>query len=383
MPFPPDSRKHNKMLPEEVWFWQSIISPHMAGLAEALAKQGRKVTYVAELPMSAERAQQGWHVPVFSSADLRLAPASDSVAKLVADVPTNSIHICQGLRANGQVGAAQRFLARRRLRQWVVAETVEKKGSWLASRIKRLEYARLVHSWRDRIEGILAIGETTPGWFCDRGMPRERIFPFAYFLPEASSTGLNRSVDAPFRILFVGRIVPLKRLDILIQALARLRLFSFELAVVGAGPLMEQLALRGREQLGDRVIWLGQQPMRDVPALMEEADCLVLPSNYDGWGAVVSEALMMGTPAICSDRCGVAVAVCASGAGGVFRAGDVDALTALLATAIAKGRQTYAQRAALAKWARCLGATAGASYLNAILCHNPAGARPLPPWEVE
>ena len=37
---------------------------------------------------------------------------------------------------------------------------------------------------------------------------------------------------------------------------------------------------------------------------MAAADVLVLPSRFDGWGAVVNEALMVGTPVICSDRCG-------------------------------------------------------------------------------
>lgn len=31
-----------------VWFWQRIVSPHMAGLASALAKRGCQVVYVAE-----------------------------------------------------------------------------------------------------------------------------------------------------------------------------------------------------------------------------------------------------------------------------------------------------------------------------------------------
>lgn len=51
-------------------------------------------------------------------------------------------------------------------------------------------------------------------------------------------------------------------------------------------------------------------------ACMARADVLVLPSWHDGWGAVVSEALMAGTPAIASDACGSAGVVRASGVGG-------------------------------------------------------------------
>ena len=41
-----------------------------------------------------------------------------------------------------------------------------------------------------------------------------------------------------------------------------------------------------------------------VRLAIEEADLLVLPSRFDGWGAVVNEALGAGTPVLVSDLCG-------------------------------------------------------------------------------
>ena len=38
-----------------IWFWQLIVSPHMAGLAKALAESGHSVTFVAQNEMSADR----------------------------------------------------------------------------------------------------------------------------------------------------------------------------------------------------------------------------------------------------------------------------------------------------------------------------------------
>jgi glycosyltransferase involved in cell wall biosynthesis len=113
---------------------------------------------------------------------------------------------------------------------------------------------------------------------------------------------------------------------------------------------------------------------------MAQADCLVLPSRHDGWGAVVSEALLVGTPAVCSDACGAAGVARASGVGGVFATGDVEALSSVLRRIVSQGRQTPDQRARLAKWACCLGASAGADYLARIL-GRPAGVgHPPPPW---
>ena len=364
-----------------VWFWQRIVSPHMAGLAEALARSGRAVTYVAEQPMSAERAALGWKAPAFEAMTLRFAPDAAAAARLVAEAPSDSIHICQGFRGNGVVGLARIDLDRRGLRQWVIMETVQEHGL-AATTLKRLEYARLLRRWRNRIEGVLAIGHSVPAWLASRGMPSERIVPFAYFLPETGvPTRSERPPGAPFRFLFVGRLIELKRMDTFIDALARLTGHSLELVVVGAGSLEADLRRRASARLGDCVTWLGQRPMDEMPAIMASADCLVLPSRHDGWGAVVSEAMMVGTPVICSDRCGSAGVVTASGQGSVFEAGDVDALSHLLATTLAKGRQSKQQRDALRQWALCLGAPRGADYLAAIL-DRPANAtsKPAPPW---
>lgn len=367
---------------DPVWFWQRIVSPHMAGLAEALAATGRDVTYVAEQEMSAFRAAQGWQAPDLRDARLRFAPTCDAMCELVRHAPANSVHICQGFRGNGLVSVAHGALAARGLRQWVIIETVEENG-WVTSCLKRLEYRRLIHRWRDRLEGVLAIGHATSQWLADRGMPADRVVPFAYFLPDGLvEAKILHNPNSPFRFLFVGQFIERKRVDLLIDALGTLADVPFEFVVVGSGPLEETLRGAAEKKLLGRVRWLGQQPIGDIPALMAGADCLVLPSRHDGWGAVISEALVVGTPAVCSDACGAAGAVRASGCGGVFRAGDLNELTEILRGAIDRGSQTPSRRAELAAWARGLGAAAGAVYLDTILRDMEAeGQRPLPPWE--
>lgn len=365
-----------------VWFWQRIVSPHMAGLAAALAARGREVTYVAEQAMSGERESQGWHVPDLGTARLEFATSADEVVRLVGMAPADSIHICQGFRANGLVGVARKALAKRGLRQWVVMETVDDAG-WRGG-LKRLLYRSLIFLWRGRIEGVLAAGHGTTGWLEARGMPPRSIYPFAYFLPDTSL--LSRSPpqqEHPFRVLFAGQFIDRKGVDLLFDALAQLDgTPPADLALAGSGPREHALRRQAETRLEGRVIWLGRKPQQDIPALMAEADCLVLPSRHDGWGAVVSEALMAGTPAICSDRCGAAGVVLASGCGGVFPAGDVQALAAALRREVARGRQMPDGRSALANWARCLGAKAGAEYLDAVLTQKEAGGEhPVPPWD--
>ncbi len=366
-----------------IWLWQNIFSPHMAGLAVALARRGCDVVYVAEQVLTAVRAQQGWLRPSLEGVSLKLMESASAVDELVASAPPSGIHICSGIRGNGLVAVAQRALGQRGLRQWVVLETVHD-ASW-GGVLKRLEYRRLFKQKRQQVRGVLAIGHRTPGWVVARGVPPDRVYPFAYFLPGANlSLPHSRREPGPFRFVFAGRLIPLKRVDWLVNALAALPVHAFELWIVGGGPDEAALrALAGRE-LRNRVRWLGQLALNDVPAVLLQADCLVLPSVHDGWGAVVSEALMVGTPVICSDSCGAAAVVRASGYGGVFPTADRTSLTVLLEQAIGKGPLSTAERLSLAGWAECLGGRAGADYLIRILNHangHPSSSsRPLPPW---
>lgn len=367
----------------EIWFWQQIISPHMAVLAAALARRGARVTYVAQSAMSAARATQGWQPPALPGVDVRQVSTEADMQALVAQTPAHAMHVCEGIRANGLVRAAQAALARHGRTFWVVMETVEDVGA--RGLVKRALYRWLFWRWRQQMQGVLSIGRHTPAWLVARGVPADKIFPFTYFLADAAPAPLVPAANEgdTVRILFVGQLIERKRVDLLIAALAQSAEVQprFTLQIIGAGPLEGALRAQAEQLPGQRVQWLGQLPMPEVRRRMAEADCLVLPSRHDGWGAVVSEALMAGTPAICSDRCGAAEVVLASGIGGVFASGEQAALAALLAERMAQGRQTVAERAELAQWAQSLGAEAGAGYLLAIFSYDKAGGvRPSPPW---
>lgn len=362
-----------------IWFWQRIVSPHMANLASALADTGIDVTYVAEQSMSADRASQGWQPPDLGAARVIYAPDVRNILDAARSSPPDSIHICQGLRGNGLIATAQAALARERRQQWVIMETVNDAG-WRGM-VRRSMYRRLIARRQNAISGYLAIGHDTPSWLVDRGADRSKVFPFAYFLSDAiqcRSAALRK--DDLFRVLFVGRTIELKRLDLLIRAIAALEQDNVELHVIGSGPLEQPMRNLGFDVIGPRLHWIGQIPSTNVPNHMAAADLLVLPSRYDGWGAVVSEAIMVGTPAVCSDCCGSAGVVVASGQGGVFPSGDLDELTRLLQRLVKEGPQSEERRMALARWGRRLGARAGADYFMAILSRASSDAPLSPPW---
>jgi D-inositol-3-phosphate glycosyltransferase len=104
-------------------------------------------------------------------------------------------------------------------------------------------------------------------------------------------------------ILYVGRFAPLKGLDRLFNAIARLHSQSADIHLVvvgGDGPDAESSRKLSRlaAQLGiqSHVTFAGRVEQQQLPPYYNAADLLVLPSHYESFGLVLLEALACGTP---------------------------------------------------------------------------------------
>lgn len=371
---------------QPIWFWQVTCSPHMTALAEALAERGFHVTYVANKLLSKNRVEQGWEQTDFNKVKLKLAVNKNTVTRLASEAPRDAIHLCQGLRGNGIISNAQSIFRKKGLNHWVFMEIVDDAG-WLGL-VKKYVYRILFLYWRNHLSGVLAIGHNALDWFIARGMKKNRIFNFAYFLKDLHVDDLfwspenNNNDIRRFRFIFVGRLINLKNVDYLIRALSNLKLKNFELWIVGNGPEKRKLQSLADSLLPSQVRWFGTQPISKVPKIISKADCLVLPSKYDGWGAVISESLMVGTPVICSNACGASSVVSASGEGNVFKINDPKSLENHLMCQINKGFVEIKQRRILANWSKCLNADSGAKYLEKIVFHkNPI--KISEPWNLK
>jgi D-inositol-3-phosphate glycosyltransferase len=176
-------------------------------------------------------------------------------------------------------------------------------------------------------------------------------------------------------ILFVGRIEPLKGIDTLLRAGARLaaRRGDLCLTIVGgeSDPSRANAEQRRLQQLaqeldiGERVFWVGARGHRLLPLYYNAADLLVMPSHYESFGMVALEALACGTPVVASGVGGLSYTIEHGVSGLLAPAGDEAAfashIDALLADAPA--RQQFGQRARLRAerfaWARVAEAIEG------------------------
>ena len=104
------------------------------------------------------------------------------------------------------------------------------------------------------------------------------------------------------RLLYVGRLISLKCVDSLINAIALLTSdmrVKTTLTIVGDGGERAYLeALVKKKDLSKQIQFLGAMPSNKVSKVYSEHDVLVLPSNHEPWGLVVNEALGAGLPVI-------------------------------------------------------------------------------------
>ncbi len=110
------------------------------------------------------------------------------------------------------------------------------------------------------------------------------------------------------RIVFLGRIHPVKGFDVLVPALARVAAVMPDVETLVAGPdedgeRARVEALLARVSPRPRVRFLGPVYGNDKLSLLASATVLVLPSYSESFGIVVAEALAAGTPVVVSRAC--------------------------------------------------------------------------------
>lgn len=130
---------------------------------------------------------------------------------------------------------------------------------------------------------------------------------------------------------YLGRLKRYKRVDLIIQAFARLGDPRARLEIAGAGdyrPALERLA--ESLDLGDRVRFLGRISEEDKLALMRRAWALAFTSPKEGWGITNLEAAACGTPVVASNSPGIRESVRDGETGYLVPHGDVEALAAAM-----------------------------------------------------
>jgi len=112
----------------------------------------------------------------------------------------------------------------------------------------------------------------------------------------------NNIVHDPLKIIFAGRFVPQKNPILVIQILAELTEYSWELIMLGDGPLYKETTGEiNKYGLEDRIKTPGWVKPEEVKKEFQNSDILFLPSKSEGLPVVGVQALASGLAFLVSD----------------------------------------------------------------------------------
>ncbi len=166
--------------------------------------------------------------------------------------------------------------------------------SWLATAMLWLSLP-IKQRLADGADAIVNISRYTERRF---QIPRSRT------IPHGIDVQRFRPIDTPSRdyVLFVGRLIPEKGVQVLLEAFTRCVAggLRVRLVIAGDGPQRAELeAMARREGIAQRVEFLGALDATQVLGLLQHALAVVVPSIApETWGRTAVEAMACGTPVI-------------------------------------------------------------------------------------
>lgn len=201
-----------------------------------------------------------------------------------------------------------------------------------------------------RLPAVLTVSESSAGDIVrDFGVPPQRITVVPVGVDPAVFTAAAAEARVPGRLLaVVSADIPLKGLDVLLDALVRLRRDRphAHLLLAGGAPAASTRA-RLRQLPAGAVTVTGAMPQPELARAYAGAEVVVVPSRYEGFSLPALEAMACGTPVVAS-RAGALPEVLGE-VGVLVPPGDpaalADALGALLADPARRDRLARAGRA--------------------------------------
>ena len=319
---------------------ERVNNPHLIPIFEELRQQpGIQFTGCVLQPVPGYRAELGWTElpedapflqPFRRDADrqryLELARTADAVIWPGLKF-SGSVRLLLGRNLRGKLNIiwAERFAARRERSS---LQTLAMKG------VVRLLNSRNMH--------LMTLGAGAEQDYRGYGATRWRIWQYGYAVQPLEPEPVYResSRNEPLRLVFIGALRSKKGVDVLLRALGRRELAggAWRLRLVGEGRERSRLeALAVDLEIAEQVEFAGSVSHDEIASVYRAADVLVLPSQYEGWGAVVNEAMEHGAAVVGSAGAGSVRMLVAHGSTGfVFSPGDQVALAEHLAQLVAE-----------------------------------------------
>ena len=190
---------------------------------------------------------------------------------------------------------------------------------------------RLLHTF----DGLIAYSSKAKEQYIELGVDPDRIsIAYNAIAPRPNHAAPDRaqSFEDGGRLLFVGRLYPGKRLDLLFEAVASLgERFSPSIDIVGDGPGLEATRALAEDRLPGRVTFHGALYGDALDAAFRAADLFILPGMG---GLAIQEAMSWGLPIIAAEGDGTQFDLVREGNGWLMEPGSAVSLQGILEVAL-------------------------------------------------
>jgi glycosyltransferase involved in cell wall biosynthesis len=326
--------------------WQVVLTDHQAFTYEALADSaGVKVLSHVVVMEDEARKKQGWLDVQVKSLSRFLIPQNNFFKYCFGIIKEhqNSIHIFAAPFSDWRFIPCMLYAAWLNVQYFIISEpySPESDGylsdtSLVMGRLKALFRPKLYRLYglllRRSVAGVFAISRLALFQFQAAGFPISKLFPFGYFVPgqfgseDVERFRLNRESHPSIRVIFVGSLIRRKGVDLLMDVSKSLLALGSRITIDVYGPKNEDMLPMDFPNLS----YKGVIPFGRAQEEMAKYGLAIVPSRHDGWGVAVNEAILAGTPVICSDQVGAGTLVNKFACGLEFKSADHHALLEVL-----------------------------------------------------
>lgn len=282
----------------KIFFWENIISHLRTPFLKALVEHGGiDITLIVDTELTEARKKLGWKPIGIEGVKLIVNPNKEKVKNIINENKT-ALHYISGINVYNVPTLALHELKRQKIKFFLMSEQFNKTG--IKGNLRKLKSKIDYFKYSKYIKGIYAIGDDAYNWYLEAGFDSSKVFQWIYF-SEFLNLTIPETKDQT--LLFVGELSDRKNIICLINSFLKLNNNNnYKLKIIGAGEHQNQVERLSKQQ--NNIEYLGVMSSHEVRQNMLYSKILILPSLFDGWGAVVNEALLCGNYCITSDNCG-------------------------------------------------------------------------------
>ncbi len=303
-------------------FFQNCVSPHQIPYIKEICKDKRvkKVFLITPRIDYTVRTAMGWdskNILLNSEIAFLLNPTDEEVEILFRD--KDVIAFFSGIRADKDLFKWFKLSLKSKIKRGLITEP----PNICPTKPIYLHYIRFLlqdYKFIKHIDYVFAFGDLAVKYY-RFWSSKWKVIPFAYCtdLKDTKQESPQMTENKLLKLTFIGSLIRRKNVKIILKALSNIQNPQIILDIIGEGPEKERLKKFASYKRIKNINFRGTLPNKDIPNILNQTDILILPSKYDGWGAVVNEALQMGVYVICSKHCGSKTLIVNDKIGFVFK----------------------------------------------------------------